>query len=101
MVSKLIVSQARPHQNPQFLKLVQGHQLRMHKSASLIPRPSPSFLSLAVRVKRVLQVMGSWARAWEQGYKSADAASLVHDLHVCLYFCIPVCGSGGFPHCIN
>ena len=32
---------------------------------SLIPRPLPSFPWLAVRLS-VLQVMGSWVRAWEQ-----------------------------------
>ena len=64
----------------------------MHKLANLIPRPSPSFLSLAVRVKRVEQATGSWVRAWERGYKPADAVALVDGLHVCVYFCITVCG---------
>ena len=34
---------------------------------SLVPRPSPSFPSLAVRLS-ILRAMGRWARAWEQGY---------------------------------
>ena len=36
---------------------------------SLVPRPSPSFSSLAVRFT-VLQATGSWVRAWEWGYQS-------------------------------
>ena len=41
-------------------------------SYSLIPRPSPSFPSLAVSLT-VLQVNGSWVKAWEQGYGIATS----------------------------
>ena len=34
---------------------------------TLVPRLSPSFLSLAVHLT-VLQAMGSWVRPWERGY---------------------------------
>ena len=33
---------------------------------SLVPKPSPSFPSLAVHLT-VLQATGSWVRAWERG----------------------------------
>ena len=40
---------------------------RMYDDISLILRPSPSFLLLAVWLS-VLQATGSWAKASEQGY---------------------------------
>ena len=42
--------------------IMQQWQANLCISVSLIPRPLPSFPS------NVLQVMGSWARAWERGY---------------------------------
>ena len=38
-------------------------------SLSLVPRPLPSFLSLAVRLS-ILKAMRSWARPWERGYSN-------------------------------
>ena len=39
-----------------------------HRGLSLVPRPSLSFLLLAVHLT-TLQAIGSWARAWKGGYK--------------------------------
>jgi len=54
----LIVSSLIPRPSPSFPSLA--------VQPSLVPRPSTSFPSLAVRLS-VMQVMGSWARAWEWG----------------------------------
>ena len=43
--------------------------LQVNVLSSLVPRPSPSFLLLAVQSRlTILQVTGRWARAWERGY---------------------------------
>ena len=55
-------------------KLTQGiYFIAKCLKRSLVPRPSPSFPLLAVR----LQATGSWARAWERGYLKRGARDRV------------------------
>ena len=57
-----------------WLLLHSAHKL-LHRGLSLVPRPSPSYPSLAVHLT-VLQATGSWARAWERGYRGLKPESL-------------------------
>ena len=55
--------------------------LTILSNSSLVPRPSPSFPLLAVRLT-VLQVMGSWARAWNANITAYTGSCKMVFVHV-------------------